>query len=253
MTTQEEQEILSLLQEHTPAPLSKGLLEDLELTQFAGRLATLALSEMDVSLVNRLDSAIFENELQTTPLSPLSGEFLETLSSIPQEVELLNHSPSPLSSNTINKFVTAIEATEKEEVNSKVISFPQSEKKNKSNWKWLSTAAAVAILGVITGLGMFRPDNSNDTPQFTKTKTPYLPETFTSQPISPQGELVNVSLNSTVVETEDHGLIKGQSNQYSRAIKVVSMETCTIKSEDGKSIIVQKPVEKLILVPATTD
>jgi len=202
-------------------------------------------------MVDRLDITLIESELQEISPTPLSGGLLETLSAIPLEAEFTELAPTALSSDFLDKLEATVEGVEKEALASKVISFPRAEEKKDFNWKWLSTAAAVAVLGVITGLGMFKADNS-EVPQFTKNETPFIPETFTPQPISQNG-LVNVSLNSTVVDTTDHGLVKGQRNEYSRAIKVVSMETCTIKNKQGKSIIVQKPVEKIILVPATTD
>jgi len=254
MTEEEEKDFVKELREVAPATLTPSLLEQLELNAFAGGLLQYTPHPVSERFQDEVLEKISEEELQAFTAKPLRPEFLESLVNLPLEVALQDAMPKPLTSQQLDRFTNAIEEAESQVLKEKVIEFPVASNQKKTPFpiRWYASAAAVAIMGVFAGFLAFGGD-APEQKAVANAPVSKVPSSFSSQPIA-NGDLVNVSLNSQVVGAEDRGIVPHRSsNQYYRAMKVISMETYLVTNEQGEQIKVQKPVEKIIMVPAHTD
>lgn len=260
MTDQQIATFEQELRKMQPSALSDQLLNDAELECLAGELAAVEPQRVRQGLTDELLDQITGAELSTIQPAQLRAEFLDTLSLIPEEAEIAELSVAPISAELLNTLTSAVESIEQEVVEEKVILFPaqEQEAKPRSHWQWYASAAAVAVMGIFLGFKGLPGDNM--LPSFvqnSQTSVPSIGHNFNPQPISaePAGELLNVSTNSTLLKASDQGLVthKTDGETLYRAMKVVSLETATLINEHGKTVKFQRPVERLVFVPAEVE
>lgn len=236
---------------YQPVPIDERGLDDALLQCFAGELAATPLPALRPAFLDELELQATAAELSAYTPAELREEYLETLAVSPVEADLKRLSLPALSDDLLDKFTALAEETECEVVTEKVIPFPAAEEKRRpSSWRWYTTAAAVAVIGLFTGYQAMSPQGQ--TPPVIVQGTTEAPSTIIdAQPI---GELLNVSTNSTVINAQDQGLVPNKTNsKYYRATQVVSMETIILENEHGEKVEVKGPVRRMIYAPAVTD
>jgi len=258
MNDQDIHELEHYLQSFRPQPLSDSQLGLLELCPTAGELATIQACPLSASLLDQLDERIATTELSSVPPTPLSEELLTSLECATLEAELAQHSAPVLSNDLLSRLTVAAELAETEGEEGNVIQFPQNEaapsapEKNAFSWKWVATAAAVAMLGMFTGLQVFTPASPGANGLVTGPTAPHSQASVL--PTIQSDQLLNVSKNSEPLLRENQGLIYSpEKDAYFKATKVVTMESFLLETSEGKTVKVQRPVEKVIFVPVATD
>lgn len=253
MTDTEMQDFESLLKTYPPAHLTAQQLQNAELDIYAGELATYVPRKVSEKLLDDSLDLIFEAELSASSPAELSEDLIEKLSLSPIISEVSEIKLPSLSCDLLDKLTNAIENTEEESSNVKVIPFPEAyQTKEKQAPKWYMSAAAVALLGLMAGFFAFHKPANNQIAA--TTLAPNISENAFPSISQNSDKLLNVSTNSAYLDIQDQGLIPSKNNKsFYRVVKAVVMETCLIENELGQQVQVQKPVEKLILIPAVTD
>ncbi len=260
------------LAQHTPAALSARVLQDAELALFSAELSTISPAALKPAILERAELELFGASLVQHRPSPLKEEHLEAfddaqieaelaqlhparldrsyldmLAQIPAEVALAALPPAPLSPEMLDRLSATLEAAEDAPaLEPNVIPFPQQEPADKRNWRWMASAAAVAVIGVFCGL-MIKPGQ-----QFNGSSS-FVASSASDEPLS--HNLLNVSTESTVLQAQDQGIVpyKDSDSVKYRAMRVVEIETRTMKDQHGNTIEVNRPVQKTILVPVEAD
>jgi len=247
MSDKELTDFENLLKQTHPVSLSEDQLNMSGLASFAGGLSAIGLKQPSSRILDQFDNAVLEAECAACAPARLSEELLETLSLAPTEASLTEVTPK-MSPSTLSTLIEKVESAETEITEEKVIPFPESTAKKKNPWRWYAAAAAVAIMGIFSGLVSFNTGSGNP-PAFVQNTHTILPATF------PQGSLLNVSTNSKTLQTQDQGLIpsKSNSNTFYRAKKVVTMETFVVENKEGEKMTIQRPITRFILEPAQAD
>ncbi len=235
------------LREHSPAALSDHHLEALELSAFAGELASTAPVALNEDLLSATLHKITEAELQQVEPAQLETELLDTLELAPLEAELRALTPAPLNDSTMDRFLGAIDQAE-QSIGENIITFPTQPAEPKHDWKWYSAAAAVAILGILIGT-IYTPSQPSSAPLANNSPAMVAPAHQSN------GDLINVSTNSTIIDAQDQGMVRNQQqgSPYVRAVKVVTMETFFVENAQGEAIEVKRPVEKIVFLPLSSD
>jgi len=184
----------------------------------------------------------------------LNVELLETLSLAPVEAEFRTLVPSSMSQDFLNKCSNLVEETINQEMNGKVIQFPSKQRGRSYPIRWYATAAAVALIGLFSGFWAVPSSDNSDI--FAQSNLPELPdyfESFSAGSFS-NGELLNVSTNSTLLKADDEGLVPNLVDKtFYQAISITSMESYTMENDYGEKFQIQRPVKRTVFVPAHTD
>lgn len=235
-----------------PAALTTELMDQCELQLFGASLATMHPADLSTDQLDACEHIVIESELHSLAPRALEKSFLDQLEHIPAEVGLMGVEPQPLSNEFLDNLADKLEnadapaAMETPEEN--VIPFPSAAQKTPAkNWKWYASAAAVACIGIFTGLTLTNPGTTNSGYAANQAVDQF-------QPIS-SDNLQNVSTESTFLKAEDRGIVlsKGTSPTHYRAVRVIQVETVTLKNDAGQTIQVRRPVEKTVLMPVEAD
>ena len=242
-----EQELKAL----TPSELSNGQIETGLLQSFNGKLSTTSPKPLSEDYLTELVLKITESEYSSLHPSCLNGHLMTRLNAVPEEAMITHLSPAVIPSDMLENLVSILELDNKsltESYRAKVIPFPQNKKKNL--FSWYVTTAAVAVMGLFTGfLAVNQASNSS---QVVTSEMSSIPQYFQGalETSILNGELLNISTNSNIINAYDEGLVPDQNiEKFYRAVGVTSLERCLIKNK----IEVQRPVEGTMLVPASAD
>ncbi len=243
-----EQELRAM----TPAALTPELLDQCELQLFGANLAAMRPAGLSTDQLDACEHSVIENELHSLAPRALEKSFLDQLEHIPAEVGLMELEPQPLSNEFLDKLADKLENADApvaiETTEENVIPFPSATQKSPAkNWKWYASAAAVACIGIFTGLTLTNPGTTNSPLAANQAADQF-------QPIS-SDNLQNVSTESTFLQAQDRGIVlsNGSNPTHYRAVRVIQMETVTLKNDAGQTIQVQRPVEKTVLMPVEAD
>ncbi len=248
-----EQELKAL----TPSELSNGQIETGLLQSFNGKLSTTSPKPLSEDYLTKLALKITESEYSSLHPSCLNDHMMTRLNAVPEEAMITHFSPAVIPSDMLENLVSILELDNKsltESNSAKVIPFPQKKNKKKNLFSWYVTTAAVAVMGLFTGfLAVNQASNSS---QLITSEMSSIPKYFQGalEASIPSGELLNVSTNSNIINAYDEGLVPNQNTEkFYRAVRVTSLERCLIKNKIGEKIEIQRPVERTMLAPASTD
>ncbi len=198
-------------------------------------LRQLQAAPLDEALLARLDASAdgtwteltheeirFENFLRETSPTRLPADFLASLESITAGIHF--------------------------SVDEKVILFPNGNaapKKRKNRPMW-AAAAAVALIGAASALLVPTTEAPKTTAQ-TSNKI--------SAPVaaSDANNFVPASFNRGLSEVHDEGVVWKSNNQPHRVVRVVYTDHVTLKDANGRTVEVEQPRVKYMLVPDRTD
>jgi len=198
-------------------------------------LRQLQAAPLDEALLARLEASAdgtwteltreeirFENLLRKTSPAKLPADFLASMESITAGI----HFP----------------------VDEKVILFPNGNaapKKQKNRPMW-AAAAAVALIGAASALLLPTTETPKTVAQASNKITPPVAADMDSN-------FVPASFNRGLSEVHDEGVVWKSNNQPHRLVRVVYTDHVTYKDSSGKTMEVEQPRVKYMLVPDRTD
>ena len=244
MNESDLQEMENELQALTPRQISADTLDRLDVELFGFSLSQSRPTALEEEQLNSYEELKIESELLSLSPRSLEKSFLDQLDHIPAEADLLNTAPAALSNDFLDNLAHKLENIEESsDTSPNVIPFPTSTpQKRGSNLKWYSTAAAVACIGIFSGLTLTQP------------ATPSGPVAQSPQNTAlDSGRLQNVSVESTLFQAQNQGVITSHDRNQYRAMEVIEIEKYTLKNSAGKTILVERPVKKVVYVPVEAD
>lgn len=198
-------------------------------------LRQLQAAPLDEALLARLDASAdgswteltheeirFENFLRETSPAKLPADFLASLESITAGIHF--------------------------SVDEKVILFPNGNtapKKQKNRPMW-AAAAAVALIGAASALLVPTTETPKATSQASNKIAPPLSANTASN-------FLPASFNRGLSEVHDEGVVWKSNNQPHRVVRVVYTDHVTLKDASGRTVEVEQPRVKYMLVPDRTD
>ncbi len=206
-----------------------------------------------------LDLSSLESDLRRLRPSPLDPPFLARLDScithhgtdLPLEISLLEQqllaiSPAKLPPTLHVSLESAVHGLPFPG-GEKIVTFPHSGVGPSRFFRsWWSAAAAVALVGAVTGLLM--PSLHHSEPLAAAHPGAHAPR---SSPATE--ELVPAGFKRGLSEAHVEGVIWPSNEQAHRVLKVVYMDRVTLKDASGRTYQVDKPRVEYILVPEKTD
>lgn len=169
------------------------------------------------------DDLRFEAMLRETPPAKLSAEFLAQLESIVHEIPFA--------------------------VDEKIVLFPkgnasESPRRHRPIW---GAAAAVALIGAASALLMPTANRPHSVARQSD------PSPTSSIATTPAGNFVPASFNRDLGEVSDEGIVWQSNETPHNVVRVVYKEKITLKDANGRTVEVEQPRVKYMLVPAKTD
>jgi len=198
-------------------------------------LRQLQAAPLDEALLARLEASAdgtwteltheevrFENFLRETSPAKLPADFLASLESVTAGVHF--------------------------SVDEKVILFPNGnaapkERRHRPIW---AAAAAVALIGAASALLVPTADTPKTDSQASNRTTP-------PAIAAEAGNFVPTSFNRGLSEVHDEGVVWKSNNQPHRVVRVVYTEHVTLRDASGRTVEVEQPRVKYMLVPDKTD
>jgi len=163
------------------------------------------------------------------------------------ERRLQGFAPSHLPPALMASLESAVSGVRFPAADVKIVRFPRQESSApKRNYGWWSTAAAMALTGVVTALLVpTKPTNENFVGA--------APKGSPTLPARPTEKLIPAGFNRGLSEASDEGVIWQSNNQPHRVLKVVYKDRMTLKNTNGRTYQVEQPRVEYILIPAKTD
>ncbi len=200
-----------------------------------GELRQLQAAPLDEALLARLATSAdgtwteptheeirFENFLRETAPAKLPADFLASLESITAGTHF--------------------------SVDEKVILFPNGNaapKKRKSRPMW-AAAAAVALIGAASALLVPTTEMPKTTAQASNRNSPPVAANAATN-------FVPASFNRGLSEVHDEGVVWKSNHEAHRVVRVVYTDHVTLKDASGRTVEVEQPRVKYILIPDRTD
>ncbi|MEO7100420.1 MAG: hypothetical protein ABI162_13745 [Luteolibacter sp.] len=206
------------------------------------------------------DPSLLEEELRKLQAAPLDEALLARLEAsadgtwteltheeIRFESFLSQISPAQLPANFMAS-LESITAGVHFPVNEKIVLFPKGSataKKREHRPIW-GAAAAVAIIGAASALLI----PSNNAP---KLAPPVSNNVASPVSANVSQNFVPASFNRGLSEVHDEGVVWKSNDQPHRVVRVVYTDHVTLKDASGRTVEVEQPRVKYMLVPAKTD
>jgi hypothetical protein len=203
---------------------------------------------------------IAEEALRTLQACPLDDSFLTRLEAsadgvwteltqdeIRFENLLKEFSPSKLSPELLTN-LEAITAGVHFPVSEKILLFPKGNGiiQKRERRSFLAAAAAVALIGAISALLVSTNHRSGITNEVANSA-------IQSFPASGNSRFVQAGFESGVSNVHDEGVVWKTNNAPHRLVRVEYMDHSTYKDSNGRTIEVERPREKFMLLPTHPD